>query len=694
MLHTMKKGRRPEDEILKQKAEALLKKKSAKTIPKLSEVDTLELVHKLEVHQIELELQNEELRLAKDQARIAADNYIELYDFAPSGYFTLSRKGEIMELNLQAARMLGKAREQLKHHGFAFFVAENAKNAFNLYLGKVFLSNTLESCEIMMVPGNNLPVYLHLSGLADKKGEKCRVTVVDITERKQAEEAYLESEIRYHQLIEQVRDIIFTLSLKGLFSSLNREFELKTGWTVKEWIGKPFSDIIHPEEVTLAMERFSGIIQGFTSNAISLRIKTKSGGYIPFEIMGSRQIKNETTIGLLGVGRDITERRLAEQELIIAKQKAEESDRLKSAFLANVSHEIRTPMNGILGFADLLKEPGVNQNEQEKYIGIIQKSGTRLLGIINDVVDISRIEAGLVTCTISEVNVNEKMEFIYNFFSPQIEHKGIGFSCKNDLPPAEAIIKTDGEKINAILTNLVYNSIKFTRAGSIEFGYKREDAFLEFYVKDTGIGISEAHKKIIFERFMQGGKLITKNFEGTGLGLSISKAYVEILGGKIRVESEEGEGAAFYFTIPYIPVQEKSRNQIIPVPAEGWTNLVKDLKILIADDDETSQFYIKAITRQFSGIVLQAKTGSEAVRLCQENLDIDLVFMDIRMPNMDGYIATRQIRKFNKKAVIIAQTAYALSGDREKAMEAGCNAYIAKPINKNDFLNLIHQHFL
>ncbi|MEI7489982.1 MAG: PAS domain S-box protein [Bacteroidota bacterium] len=690
----MKKGRRPEDEILKQKAEALLKKKSAKTIPKLSEVDTLELVHKLEVHQIELELQNEELRLAKDQARIAADNYIELYDFAPSGYFTLSRKGEIMELNLQAARMLGKAREQLKHHGFAFFVAENAKNAFNLYLGKVFLSNTLESCEIMMVPGNNLPVYLHLSSLADKNGEKCRVTVVDITERKQAEEAYLESEIRYHQLIEQVRDIIFTLSLKGLFSSLNREFELKTGWTVKEWIGKPFSDIIHPEEVTLAMERFSGIIQGFTSNAISLRIKTKSGGYIPFEIMGSRQIKNETTIGLLGVGRDITERRLAEQELIIAKQKAEESDRLKSAFLANVSHEIRTPMNGILGFADLLKEPGVNQNEQEKYIGIIQKSGTRLLGIINDVVDISRIEAGLVTCTISEVNVNEKMEFIYNFFSPQIEHKGIGFSCKNDLPPAEAIIKTDGEKINAILTNLVYNSIKFTRAGSIEFGYKREDAFLEFYVKDTGIGISEAHKKIIFERFMQGGKLITKNFEGTGLGLSISKAYVEILGGKIRVESEEGEGAAFYFTIPYIPVQEKSRNQIIPVPAEGWTNLVKDLKILIADDDETSQFYIKAITRQFSGIVLQAKTGSEAVRLCQENLDIDLVFMDIRMPNMDGYIATRQIRKFNKKAVIIAQTAYALSGDREKAMEAGCNAYIAKPINKNDFLNLIHQHFL
>ncbi len=694
MLHTMKKGRRPEDEILKQKAEALLKKKSAKTIPKLSEVDTLELVHKLEVHKIELELQNEELRLAKDQARIAADNYIELYDFAPSGYFTLSRKGEIMELNLQAARMLGKAREQLKHHGFAFFVAENAKNAFNLYLGKVFLSNSLESCEIMMVPGNNLPVYLHLSGLADKKGEKCRVTVVDITERKQAEEAYLESEIRYHQLIEQVRDIIFTLSLKGLFSSLNREFELKTGWAVKEWIGKPFSDIIHPEDVTLAMERFSGIIQGFTSNAISLRIKTKSGGYIPFEIMGSRQIKNETTIGLLGVGRDITERRLAEQELIIAKQKAEESDRLKSAFLANVSHEIRTPMNGILGFADLLKEPGVNQHEQEKYIGIIQKSGTRLLGIINDVVDISRIEAGLVTCTISEVNVNEKMEFIYNFFSPQIEHKGIGFSCKNDLPPAEAIIKTDGEKINAILTNLVYNSIKFTHAGSIEFGYKRKDAFLEFYVKDTGIGISEAHKKIIFERFMQGGKIITKNFEGTGLGLSISKAYVEILGGKIRVESEEGEGAAFYFTIPYIPVQEKSRNQIIPVPAEGWTNLVKDLKILIADDDETSQFYIKAITRQFSGIVLQAKTGSEAVRLCQENLDIDLVFMDIRMPNMDGYIATRQIRKFNKKAVIIAQTAYALSGDREKAMEAGCNAYIAKPINKNDFLNLIHQHFL
>jgi len=387
------------------------------------------------------------------------------------------------------------------------------------------------------------------------------------------------------------------------------------------------------------------------------------------------------------------QRKRTEQDLIAAKEKAEESDRLKSTFLANMSHEIRTPMNGILGFSELLKVPHLTGEEQQEYFSMIEISGKRMLNIISDIVNISKIESGQMDSSISETNISQQIEFIYTFFNPEAEKKGILLLIKNKLTSKESIIKTDREKIYAILTNLVGNAIKFTHDGFIEFGVKKNGDYLEFFVKDTGGGIPKNQQEIIFERFRQGNDLINRPYGGTGLGLSISKAYVEMLGGKIWLESEFGKGSTFYFTIPYnVALESKTGSTKISseITAEHH---VKNLKILIAEDDLMSVSFLSRVLKTFCREILKVGTGVEAVEACRNNPNIDLVLMDILMPVLNGYAATRQIRGFNKDVIIIAQTAYAMADDREKALESGCNDYISKPIRIDALKELIQKYF-
>jgi hypothetical protein len=383
-------------------------------------------------------------------------------------------------------------------------------------------------------------------------------------------------------------------------------------------------------------------------------------------------------------------------ELQRAKERAEESDRLKSAFLANMSHEIRTPMNGILGFSELLKNPELTGDEQQEYLRIIEKSGGRMLNIINDIVDISKIESEQMKLDIGKSNINEQIKYIYTFFKPEMEAKGIDFSFRCPLPVNESNIFTDNEKVHAVLINLVKNAVKYTDRGTIEFGYLKKGNFLEFYVKDSGIGIPEDRQDAIFERFIQADITNKMARQGAGLGLSISKAYVEMLGGKIWVESEVGIGSTFYFTLPYDTGGEEIVNQkdMRDNNAENDpATEVPGLKILIAEDDETSGMLLGIGVKKISKEILNARTGVEAVEICRENPDIDLILMDIQMPELNGYEATRQIRQLNRDVVIIAQTAYGLSGDREKAIAAGCNDYIAKPIKNNELRVLIQKYF-
>jgi len=379
------------------------------------------------------------------------------------------------------------------------------------------------------------------------------------------------------------------------------------------------------------------------------------------------------------------------KELRKAKERAEESDRLKSAFLANMSHEIRTPMNGIMGFAELLQDPDLTGDELQEYIHVIGKSGIRMLNIIHDIINISVIESGKVEVCISETNINDLIKFYYDTFKPEAEQKGLELFFNNAVSGTDTILHTDAEKISVILNNLLKNAIKFTEKGAIEVGYETTEKGIAFFVKDTGVGIEEDKMDVIFDIFRQGSESITRHYEGAGLGLSISKAFVEILGGRIWVESKVGQGSTFCFTIPnYV-----ERNNFLNNDLNDDDNITQmnDLKILIVEDDDVSTEFLGIAVRKYSRETLIAANGFEAVQICEKHPDIDLILMDIKMPTMNGYDATKLIRRFNKDVVIIAQTAYALYGEKELAFDAGCNDYITKPINRKELAEMILKHF-
>ncbi len=256
-------------------------------------------------------------------------------------------------------------------------------------------------------------------------------------------------------------------------------------------------------------------------------------------------------INFLAVKEDVTEWKKLINDMRMSRDQALESDRLKSAFLMNVSHEIRTPMNAILGFTSLLKDSELQNHDQREFVRIIESSGHRLLNTINELIEMAKIESDQTRVLLSPINLNEELGSIFDYFRPEVESKGIQFSCDTGLPDPKAVIQTDGEKLNFILVHLVSNALKYSHKGHIRFGYVRKGKELEFFVKDDGLGVREEQKKIIFERFRQSNESLTRDFQGIGLGLTISKAFVELLQGKIWLESEEGKGSSFYFTIPY-----------------------------------------------------------------------------------------------------------------------------------------------
>lgn len=379
-------------------------------------------------------------------------------------------------------------------------------------------------------------------------------------------------------------------------------------------------------------------------------------------------------------------------EFLRLQQRAMNSERLKSAFLANMSHEIRTPMNGILGFSDLLKKPNLTGEIKEEYIQIIERSGHRMLGVIIDIVDMSRLEADLVKVEIRDSNITKQLEYVYKFFKPEVEAKGLSLTCNNLLSEEHVIIKTDREKLFAILINLVKNAIKYTKTGGIEFGYRITGEFVNFYVQDTGIGIAKDRQQAIFKRFVQADIEDIQARQGAGLGLSITKSYVELLGGEIWVESEIGKGSKFNFKLPYNAITKETKTNTSNMTDKASDSNKLELKILIVEDDEISEALLCITVRDFCKEPLVARTGEEAVELCKSNPDIDLILMDIKLPVFSGYEATRQIREFNTEVIIIAQTAYGLSSDRQKAIAVGCNDYLSKPIDKVKLVTLIKKY--
>ena len=384
------------------------------------------------------------------------------------------------------------------------------------------------------------------------------------------------------------------------------------------------------------------------------------------------------------------ERKRAEEELVIALTKAQEADRLKTAFLANMSHEIRTPMNGILGFTELLADSHFTGEEKKDFINIIRRSGQRMLNTVNDLIDISKIETGQMPVVLTETNLREQVINLYNFFKPEASDKSLDFRLTESIDPALALVRTDVPKLDSIMTNLIKNALKYTDSGFVEIRVSLSGNRFAFSVSDSGIGVPEERKHAIFNRFEQADIEDSRALQGSGLGLAITRAYVEMLGGTITLESEFGKGSEFTVTIPVEGISGQKVSDATPVKSDAQPSK-PHLKILIAEDDPVGDQYLTILLSELKAEVLHAINGQDAVEICRENPDIDVVMMDIRMPVMDGYEATRQIRAFNREVVIIAQTAFALSGDREKALEAGCNDYLSKPIKKNELMQVIHK---
>lgn len=650
--------------------------------------------------------QNELLRAEKARTEESEIKFKGLFDKVTDSIFSYNPDNyEILQANNATVNLYGYQISELIGMSCLIFSAEveNSKLVGETIKQKGFAKVNVRHHK----KKDGTDIFVELTGYKfTVNGKDVMFSVVkDITNKLKVEQALSRSEIKFRALFEQSGGYCMILNPNTkdgvpIIVDANEAACKNHGYSRNEFIGKPVADIDNEEGKKLVIERTTQIMTGKPFYVENVHVR-KDGSTFTVAVNAKRiDIEGEPPL-IFSTEYDISEQKKTEQELVKSKNKAEESDRLKSAFLTNMSHEIRTPMNGILGFTSLLKQPELTGEKQLKYVAIIEKSGKRMLSTIQDIINISKIEAGQSEIFLSDVNFNEELDSLFDFFKLEASKKGIELSFNYGLSVSESMINTDKEKLLSIFTNLIKNAIKFTHNGSITLDYSLHNSKgmseLIFIVKDTGIGIPKNRQKAIFDRFVQADIEDRQVFEGSGLGLTISKSFVEMLGGKLWVESEEELGSTFYFSLPFNSSIETKKNIhrdiAISKPSKNIEPKVSGIKILIAEDDEISANFISLIIGKFGEEILTSRTGLETIEVYHNNPDIDLILMDIQMPELNGYETTRRIRNVNKDVVIIAQTAYALTGDREKAIEAGCNEYITKPINKKELLVLIQKYF-
>lgn len=521
--------------------------------------------------------------------------------------------------------------------------------------------------------------------------------------RKKSEILLKESEEQFRTLTETATDGIIMLNEKGNISVWNKSAERIFGYTFNEAIGKDVHDFLVPKQyLSKAKPAFESFLQTGKGDLIGKTVeitgKRKDGSLFPVELSISK-INKENGWFATGIIRDITDRKYAELELKKAKEKAEESDKLKTAFLANMSHEIRTPMNAILGFSELLALPDIEDEEKIEFIKLIQNNSNLLLNLINDIIDIAKIEAGLLNIYTNDFSIKDLLDDLLKTYSEIKLNMGkseIELSLNFPDYLKNLIINSDPNRVKQVISNLFGNALKYTEKGSIELGCyftKLADSHNEliFYVKDTGIGIPEEKLNVIFDRFRQADDSYTRVYGGTGLGLAISNNIAKLLGGNIRVESKVKSGSTFYFSLPISEIIDTTDVTKEDTKKKPATNDYTGIKILVAEDVESNFQLLRTYLKKTNAEIHWVKNGKEAVEFFKQNKDISIILMDMQMPLLNGYEATKQIKAINPDIPIIAETAFALAGDKDKIIAAGCDDYISKPIRANELYSAINK---
>ena len=571
---------------------------------------------------------------------------------------------------------------------YDIFPKEYADKIVNSDTDVINNKTTLSIEEIVPVNGNSYTLLSSKFPIYDNEKNIFAICCIstDITDRKKAED-------ELSKIFNLSTDLICITTLDGHFLKVNPAFERVLGYSQEGFLKKSLFDFLHPDDIKRTIDTVNEKIKN-NVNTIMLenRYRCKDGSYKWFSWISQPLVDKNIAFS---IARDITTQKFYEKELIRAKEKAEESDRLKTAFLANMSHEIRTPMNGILGFTKMIDNKGLSDEKRKQFIEYIHSSGNQLLTIINDIIDISKIEAGQLKFIKSDVNLNKLIDDLFTRFESEKSAQNISdlkLQCSKGFSNDKSFIFIDEARLKQVISNLLYNAIKFTDKGIVQFGYKLKDnSNLLFYVKDTGIGISKDKQNIIFERFRQEDESFTRKFGGTGLGLAISKSIIELMGGQIWVDSRKNKGAAFYILLPYEPSKIVCENSNL-YNAEMEYNW-KDKTILVVEDDLMGSEYLKEIMEHTQINILLAENGIDGIEMCKNKPEINVILMDLRLPKMDGYTAITEIRKIRPKIPIIVQTANAMPEDKLRAEKAGSNDFLTKPLNRIELLKTINNFF-
>lgn len=627
------------------------------------------------------------IQLALQQSE---ENFRRTIDESPFGIRIVSSDGTTKYVNQEFLKILGvESIEEYLSTPLKSYYTEKTLLEHELRK-QMRKSNTHvnEEYEIEIIRKNGMPGILQVyrKGIFWDGTMHEFVIYQDITLRKQAEE-----KLRLlGKSVEQSPVSIVITNRYGKIEYVNQTFSIITGYSKEEVLGmnprilkSGFHDKSFYENL------WNSILSG--KDWVGEFYNKKKNGQLYWEsaIISPIADKNGTVTHFVSIKEDITAQKKITEELVRAKEKAEENDRLKSAFLANLSHEIRTPMNAIMGFSQLLEAESYSQEKKQEFIEIIKKSGQYLLSVIDDIIEISRIETRQIVPTLTTVDINPLMRSLHKSMEITIpKEKDIKLLIDIGEPDGNLLIQTDEIKLQQILTNLIANGIKYTEKGYVKFGYRiAGNNGIEFYVEDTGIGIDPKYHNRIFDRFgrVEGDLAVRKG--GLGLGLAIAKAYTELLGGTIHLESEPGKGSLFTVFIPC-----KIHSEIIRKESDKFLSPSTDeiqLKILIAEDDDINFIYLRELFTPEKFTILRASTGREAVDTCLQNNDIDLVLMDIKMPVMSGTEALKEIRKKYPSLPIIAQTAYAMSDDEQRILAEGFDGYVSKPLTYEKLMEAI-----